>query len=367
MPFQIVRNDITTMSVDAIVNTTNPDASVGYGVDYAIHRKAGPALLLARKRLSRIATGEAKLTKGYLLPAKYVVHTVCPLWQDGNAGETTVLSRCYENALISAYQAGCKSIAFPLMSAGNLGFPKKIAMQTAISAINKFLMEHDMDVYLVVFSKDTTALSEKLFSDVKSYIDEHYVRETAAWEYGLPSEATRPLEELQEQEYRLFKSAGRRVSETREIDSYYDEISYPCAAAPKAMASTGGTSVFEDLKTLLEQTDAGFSETLMHLIKRSGKKNPEIYKRAQIDRKLFSKIKNNPEYTPEKATVIAFAIALELDLDDTKLLLERAGYTLTHASKFDIIVEFFIQNKKYDLFLLNEVLYEFDQPLVIKC
>lgn len=361
MPFQIVRNDITNMHVDAIVNTTNPTAEVGYGVDSAIHQKAGFRLLAARRLHGIIRPGQAKKTRAYGLPAKYVIHTVCPMWIDGTQGEEELLASCYENALQLAQKANCKSIAFPLMSAGNLGFPKKIAMQIAINSINSFLLEYDMDVYLVVFSRDTVGLSERLFSEVKSYIDENYVRETILKEYDLPEHATVSHEALQQREYFSMRSGGRIEYQPDEADLLCEEereCMLPMAAAvPKA-------SSMDDLKTLLQKTDAGFSETLMELIKRSGKKNSEIYKRANIDRKLFSKIRNNPKYKPEKSTVLAFAIALELNLEDTEMLLERAGYALTHASQFDIIVEFFITQKNYDIFLINDVLYEFDQPLL---
>ena len=368
MPFEIVRNDITNMQVDAIVNTTNSAAEVGYGVDYAIHQKAGFRLLAARRLHGILRPAQAVITKGYNLPAKYVIHTVCPLWVDGSHGEQQLLTACYENALQTAYENGCSSIAFPLMSAGNLGFPKKIAMQIAMNTINSFLMDHEMTVYLVVFSSDTVGLSERLFSEVKSYIDEHYVRETVWMEYDLPAEASVTLDELQEQEYCQIRESARNTPSPKDMDCCFEEKRAVRAPMPKkAMAPPKAAPSMTDLESMLEETDANFSDTLMELIRRSGKKNSEIYNRALVDRKLFSKIRTKPNYTPEKQTILAFAIAMELNLEETKMLLERAGYALTHASKSDIIIEYFIKQKNYNILLINDVLYEFDQiPLGYK-
>jgi O-acetyl-ADP-ribose deacetylase (regulator of RNase III) len=175
MPFQIIRNDLTKMQVDAIVNTTNPSPAVGYGVDMGIHQAAGPDLLIARKALGTIPVGSAGITNGYDLPAKHVIHTVCPVWQGGDKGEVRLLRRAYTRSLEIAHEAKCRSVAFPLMSAGNHGFPKTVALQTAVDAISAFLMDHEMMVYMVVFSREAVAVSEKLFQSVESYIDEHYI------------------------------------------------------------------------------------------------------------------------------------------------------------------------------------------------
>ena len=349
MPFQIVRNDITKMQVDAIVNTTNPTAEVGYGVDLGIHLQAGPQLLEARKQLGHIPLGKAALTPAFELDAKYVIHTVCPAWQEGTHGEELLLANCYSSALQLALEHECQSIAFPLMSAGNLGFPKPTALQIAMNAISRFLMMHDMMIYLVVFNKDAFALSEKLFRAVESYIDENYIYHQTLKEYGFADK--RSVQEVQIGEPMRMQCRSRRAARMEK------EL---CAPAPK----TAPCASMEDLESLLNHTDAGFSETLLKLIDRSGKTDVEIYKKANIDRKLFSKIKNNPKYNPKKATVLAFAIALELNLEDTSMLLSRAGYALSHASKFDIIVEFFIKQKNYNIFELNEVLFAFDQTLL---
>lgn len=348
MPFQIVRNDIANMQVDAIVNTTNPTAEIGYGVDSAIHLKAGPQLLEARKELGLISVGKAALTPAFQLDAKYVIHTVCPVWQGGSHGEELLLANCYSSALQLASEHHCESVAFPLMSAGNHGFPKPAALQIAMNAISRFLMVHDMMIYLVVFSRDAFALSEKLFRSVESYIDENYIYHQTLKEYGFADKCS--VREAQISETLQIQRRRRRAARMEE----------ECLALEEKAPFPS----MEDLESLLNHTDAGFSETLLKLIDRSGKKDSEIYKKANIDRKLFSKIKNNPNYNPKKPTVLAFAIALELNLSDTEMLLSRAGYALSHASKFDIIVEYFIKQKNYDIFELNEVLFAFDQPLL---
>ena len=177
MSFEIVRNDITNMRVDAIVNTANPRPVIGSGVDALIHAKAGPRLLQARQRIGRIGAGHAAITPGYDLVAEFVIHTVGPVWRGGFFGEEKLLRSCYDSALKLALEQGCGSVAFPLISTGNYGFPKDKALQIAISAFSSFLMEHEMRIYLVVFDRTSFILSEKLFRDVASYIDENYVAE----------------------------------------------------------------------------------------------------------------------------------------------------------------------------------------------
>ena len=348
MPFEIVRNDITCMQVDAIVNTVSCQPIIGYGVDYGIHQKAGPQLLEARKKIGTIQVGECGITPAFELDANYVIHTVCPVWQEGNAQEERLLRSCYDKALSLALANGCSSIAFPLIAAGNLGFPKSTALQIAVNAISSFLMDHEMQIYLVVFAKDAYQLSEKLFRSVASYIDEHYIENRLLDEYGLTAE-----DAVREQELRHI----RRMQSRRRQAERMIRCEAECFAAPCAPAKA-------DLEKLLKEADAGFSETLLKLIDRSGKKDSEIYKKANVDRKLFSKIKNNPQYRPSKPTALAFALALELDLQETQDFIGRAGYTLTHSSQFDIIVEYFIVNKNYNIIELDIVLFDYDQPQI---
>ncbi len=370
MPFEIVRNDIVNMQVDAIVNTANPKPVIGYGCDAGIHKKAGPRLLEARKQIGFIDVGDVAVTPGFELDARYVFHAVGPVWRGGGHGEVQHLRRCYDRALELAREHRCESIAFPLLSAGNHGVPKPIALQTAINAFSSFLMEHDMQIYLVVFSKDAFVLSEKLFQSVDSYIDEHYILDKTLDEYGVEDKcAVRQTQQrqfwnaLQHRKNLRYQEdlEAEEALRTPERDSCYPVPPAPQAAMPCASAVPREAP---DLEHLLKKTDAGFSETLLKLIDKTGKKDSEIYKRANIDRKLFSKIRNNPGYKPTKTTALAFAIALELDLAETRDLIGRAGYALSHSSKFDIIVEFFIQQGSYDVFQLNEVLFYYDQPLI---
>ncbi len=334
MPLEIVRNDITKMAVDAIVNAANESLLGGGGVDGSIHRAAGPGLLAECRTLGGCKTGDAKITKAYRLPCKYVIHTVGPVWNGGSCGEREQLISCYRTSLALAREHGCEAVAFPLISSGAFGYPKDQALRVAVDTIGGFLMENDMTVYLVIFDRKAYQISGKLFADIAEYIDDHYVDAHT---------------DLRRERLRLMEPTAKPFSAAR-------SVSMPeCAAAPMA---AGG------LDDLLAHLDAGFSETLLKLIDRSGKKDSEIYKKANVDRKLFSKIRNNPAYKPSKSTAVAFAIALELDLDETRDLIARAGYALSPSSKFDVIIEYFVRQKKYDIFEINEALFAFDQSLL---
>lgn len=345
MPFEIVRNDITNMRVDAIVNTANPKPVIGSGTDTIIHQKAGPKLLLARQKIGDIARGCAAITPAFDLQAKYVIHTVGPIWQGGNHGEADTLRSCYDNALRLALESQCASIAFPLISTGNYGFPKDIALQIAISAFSSFLLEHEMTIYLVVFDRASFKLSEKLFQSVASYIDEHYVEKCKISAYPAAPENRR----LRIPRRRDWELEERTVAEE----------CAPCYSMPLATPSKAIS-----LADMLKQADAGFTETLLKLIDDSGKKDSEIYKKALLSKQHFSKIRNNPNYKPTKPTAIALALALELDLDATKDLIGRAGYALTNSSKFDLIIRYFIEQGNYNVVEINLALYEFDQSLL---
>ena len=342
MPFEIVRNDITNMCVDAIVNTANPKPLIGSGTDTMIHEKAGPQLLLARRKIGDIARGSAALTPAYNLDAKYVIHTVGPVWQGGTHGETETLRSCYDNALKLALENQCESIAFPLISTGNYGFPKDKALQIAIAAFSTFLLEHEMRIYLVVFSRDAYKLSEKLFHSVASYIDENFVD---------------ACEQAAEEDNRRW--VRRQELYLREKQALQEERRQaPCAA------SISELPCIDDLDSFLKKKDTGFVEALLDLIKKSGHKNATIYKRANMSKQHFSKLINNPSVNPTKPTAIALALALELDLEQTKDLIGRAGYTLTNSSIFDLIIQYYIEHKSYNVVEINITLYEFDQSLL---
>lgn len=339
MPFEIVRNDITKMRVDAIVNTANPRPVIGSGVDALIHRAAGPELLAARERIGRIGVGEAAITSGFGLDAKYVIHTVGPVWRGGLFGEARLLRCCYESSLALALENGCASIAFPLISSGNYGFPKDKALRIALDAIRRFLNDHEMMVSLVVFDREAFQLSRQRYREVASFIDDNYIREKKA-------------QQSAPQEFRRVEALREQWGDAK-----------GCAPAPMAAPSFSAPPK-ASLADLLAETDAGFSETLLKLIDQTGKKDSEIYTKANLSRQHFSKIRNNPNYQPTKPTAIALALALELNLEQTRDLIGRAGYALTNSSKFDVIIMYFIREKNYNLFDINAALFEFDQSLL---
>ena len=333
MPFEILRNDITKMKADAIVNTANPRPIIGSGVDSMLHQAAGPELLKARQAIGPIAVGEAAVTEAFALHARFVIHTVGPVWQGGGCGEEALLRRCYDNALWLAAERKCRSIAFPLISSGNYGFPKDKALQVAIAAFSAFLLENDMQIYLVVFDRTAYRLSEQLFQGVASYIDQHFVDQCEIASYGMPQRRER-------------RRMDRRM-----------EVCESAAMMPLARPSMS-------LEDFLKAKDSGFTQRLQELIQEKGLKNSTVYKRANISKQLFSKIINDPDARPTKPTAIALALALELDLEGTRDLIGRAGYALTNSSTFDLIIRYFIERKEYNVVQINIALYEFDQSLL---
>ena len=346
MPLIIVRNDITTMRVDAIVNAANESLLGGGGVDGCIHRAAGPELLAECRRLGGCRTGEAKLTRGYRLPCKYIIHAVGPRWYDGRHGEHELLISCYRTSLMLAKEYGCESIAFPLISSGIFGYPKDQALKVAIDTISSFLLENEMTVYIVIFDRKAYQISGKLFADIASYIDDRYVDEHTDSRY----ERLRRMSSFRMEEPMPCESS---VCDEDAIEQLIPPVS--AAVAPKKAPT---------LDDALGQIDESFSEMLLRKIDERGMTDSQCYKKANIDRKLFSKIRSDKLYKPSKPTAIAFAIALELPLDETKDMLMKAGFALSHSNKFDIIIEYFIENENYNVFEINEALFAFDQSLL---
>ncbi len=349
MPLEIVRHDITQMHVDAIVNAANPRLDHGGGVCGAIHTAAGPRLLAECMTLHGCKTGEAKITKGYRLPAKYVVHTVGPVWHGGSHGERDLLVSCYRNSLKLAQKHGCASIAFPLISSGIYGYPKDEALKVATDTIRDFLFESDenadMLVYIVVFDKTAFQLSGKVYAQIAEYIDDRYAAEH--------SDDRRRRQRCAESMPRWEKDVSFNYGSGEEF------IAPPRMAAPVCSAAS--------LEEALNMIDESFSQMLIRKIDEKGMTDPECYKRANLDRKLFSKIRNDVHYRPKKTTALAFAVALRLSLEETKELLLKAGLALSHSDVADIIVEYFIVHGKYDIFEINDALYQFDQvPLGAK-
>ncbi|MDD4803328.1 MAG: macro domain-containing protein [Syntrophomonas sp.] len=332
MPFEIIRNDITQMRVDAIVNAANTALKMGGGVCGAIFKAAGADKLQAACNIiGPIKTGEAVITGGFELPAKYIIHTAGPVYKDGKRGEAELLRSCYIKSLMLAQKKECESIAFPLISSGIYGYPKAEALAIAATSIVSFLLNSDMNVYLVVFDKAAVRVSEKLLGEISMYIDEYYVDKHAD------------------------KNRRRQLLDVERLQ--LEEVTQSF----ELYSSSAG------LDALIGHLDEPFSETLLRMIDAKGKTDVEVYKRANIDRKLFSKIRSNKAYMPSKKTAVALAVALELDLDETEDLLERAGFALSHSRKFDVIIEYFITNGIYDIFEINKVLFHYDQPLLGGC
>lgn len=377
MPFQIVRSDIIKMKVDAIVNTANPKPVCAGGTDSAIYEAAGAKLLLTeRKKIGKMKAGQAAVTPAFHLDAQYIIHTVGPVWKGGWHGEARTLRACYDNSLDLALQYHCNSIAFPLISTGVYGFPKEKALQIAMAAVNEFLMEHEMQVYLVVFDQKSFRLSGKLFREIDTFIDENYVRKQIEKEYVSRNILRQSDEE--EDTWRDITGAMPSLPENILYESMQEpeEIfcapaprnqgNVPCKSAPRNQenipcAFAGSARSLEDVINNVGET---FQERLLRFIDERDMTNAQVYKKANLSRKLFSKILCNPDYQPKKRTVIAFAIALQLNLDDTKDLMARAGFALSPGSRFDLVIAYFIEKKVYDIYTINVALFDHDLPML---
>ncbi|NCB93633.1 MAG: macro domain-containing protein [Clostridia bacterium] len=342
MPLQIVHNDITKMNTEAIVNAANSKLLMGDGVCGAIFKAAGEEKMRhACEKKSPCYVGCAVITKGFGLPAKYVIHTVGPVWQDGRHQEAEYLHMAYISALEQAKKKRLKSIAIPVISAGSYGYPKEKALHIAVSAIKQFLMKNEMQIFLVVYDKKTVRLSEKLFDNISHYIDLNYEKSGNA----------------DFQKYRRRESAEF-------IQLYPKASSEPRIEDASPLMNEGSIKKERKLEELLRHMDETFSDMLFRMIDEKGRSDVEVYKRANIDRKLFSKIRSTPDYHPKKTTVLALSISLELSLDETIDILKTAGYALSMSSKFDVIIRYFIERREYDIMTINETLFCFDQPLL---
>ena len=381
MPFYPIRDDITRLKVDAIVNAANRSLLGGGGVDGAIHKAAGPELLAECRKLNGCETGQVKLTKGYRLPAKYVIHTVGPVYTDGRHGEEKLLRSCYSNALHLAEKEGFESVAFPLISSGVYGYPKKEAIRVATEEITAFVRNRDMTVYLVFYDRESFTEGRSRYPDLEERILESQISTESEW--------WRRERRKQAEQGMRYSSRAIFPEEAAALDEEAPEEKEPadekeigpscgfCITSPAARPAEECILMQEKrvirqsprarLDDALKNRDESFSQMLLRCIDASGMTDPECYHRANIDKKLFSKIRSSVDYRPSKFTAVAFAVALKLDLDQTELLLRRAGYALNDRDPFDIIVKFFITERMYDLTEINNVLFQYDQPLLGNC
>ncbi len=371
MPFRIIRNDITKVKADAIVNTANPKPVIGTGTDRAVYKAAGESdLLAARKKIGAISPGEAAVTPAFALPARYIIHTVGPAWTDGKHGEFDILASCYRKSLLLAEQLECGSIAFPLISTGVYGFPKDKALAVASRQIREFLKDSEMEILLVVFDKAAFCLSESITENVRQYIDDHYVSVQAREEYARHFAADyagsmpNALPDAAKEKKPFWKRRRRKEQQVFQEMSAHSMPAPPVSGSLSEIPEDDALSVTGSLQEVVRQVGETFQERLFHLIDERELSDPQVYKKANIDRKLFSKIRCNAEYHPGKRTVLALAVALKLNLDQTTDLLARAGFAFSPSSKMDLIVKYCIEQRIYDIIEVNTILFDYDQPLL---
>ena len=377
MPFEIIRNDITRVRADAIVNTANPYPVVGAGTDTAIHKAAGPQLLEARKKIGNIEPGDSVATPAFDLEAKYVLHTVTTGWIDGEHGEAEILRKAYDSALSLAAELKCESVAFPLLSAGSYGFPKELAMSVAIQAFTEFLMSHEMQVILVVYDSEVFSLAGSLFDDVRSFIDDNYVEDRAAEERERIEQWLREEDERRRDLREYRRPYGPRPSAAAPAGLWHRKEEKEAAKEEEDLAvesivfNTVGAIPLEDeefemaetsIEEILRKRETTFTEYLRDLISETGLTDPQIYYSAGMTRQHFNKLINDLEYQPTKRTVYQLIVGMQLDLEKAQKLLEKAGYAMSRSSKFDLIMEYYIRNRKYNIIEIDVTLFDAGLP-----
>jgi len=346
MPFKIIRDDITKVKADAIVNPANPEPVIGGGVESAIYEAAGKEKLLeARKELGRLQPGKVGVTEAFNLAAKYIIHVSGLYWKGGNSFEARCLKECYEKALKAALDKGCKSIAFPLLGTGTYGFPKDIGLDVAVSTFTEFLEEYEMDITLVVFGNDAVNVSGKIVDEVRSFVDDKYVKEALEAEYkedrnieryALPNERFHLL--LKEETYDVLDNACTK-------DSF-------SAKQPGSLEAA--------LKNIYKES---FEKHLQQLINKKGLRNSEVYAAANISKQYFSKLLKG-QVKPSKDKMLALAVGLRLNMDEVVDFLRIAGYALSPIPQTDTVVEYFIRKQEYNVLKINIVLFDYGlEPL----
>ena len=387
MPFLMVRNDIVNMETDAIVNPANSRLLEGRGTSRGIFLTAGEEQLSqACARIGGCDVGKAVITPGFALRARYIIHAVCPRWQDGMHGEQALLSSAYTESLKLADQYGLESIAFPLLSSGNYGYPKEAAMRTAVDAITAFLADHEMTVYLVLYDQSAVEVRREIADQLDEFLAEHYV-EMIDEDYAAKKDESFCREDMNAPAHFWDTMMDADLSEESGPPAFGNAapsapdsagpaappwVPRPSSASPgperreapgqKSLSSQRPVRARRKLSDLMSKKPETFSEMLLRLIDERGLKDSDVYKKANVDRRHFAKIRKDPDYTPKKATVFAFAVALELSYDETKDLLMRAGYAFSVCSRFDMILQFFIENHMYNVFDINEALFSYDLP-----
>ena len=333
MPLSIIRDDITRIKCDAIINPTNEEFFPGGGIDKRVHRVAGEELYEMCSQLGGLEVGKAKITPAYNLPCRFVIHTVGPCWDGGSYGEEEYLKSCYKEALKIVVASKCESVAFPLISSGTYGYPKDQVLSIALEILKEFLLEHDIMIYLVVFDKTSYELSKDLQDGIASFIDQNYVE-----------------------------------SEQDCFEKEYDEICYKaCLCESKCMAPRRFGAIDEDFDDDdfdddFDDVDSiSFRETLFEFLDQKGIDEVECYKRANVSRQTWHKIVSDKNYVPKKTTIIALAIAMKLDIEETQVLLETMGFVLSKSIKFDLIIRYCIIKGIYDVYEIDAILFQYDQ------
>ena len=340
MPLRIVRDDILQIYADIIVNAASLEPVICKGNETAIYQAAGRKELLEyRKKIGVIQEGYAVISPAFRLNADYLIHTVCPVWKDGNHHEAELLARCYRKTLDLAKHYDAGSIAMPLLGTGTPLFPSELALETAVNCLQAFLQENDMTIYLSVPDRNTFSIASGLFFEVSDYIDRNQIESSMPY-----------MSEMPEMHSVLMPHAhaDREMEDTAELPLYKAEYEQK-----------------EKLNWYIQpRKEQTFQVRLLKLIDESGETDPTIYKRANLDRKLFAKIRKDENYHPAKKTAIALALALKLSMDDTADLLSRAGFALSKASTFDLIISYCIENGIYSIVEVNMILFSFDQELL---